>query len=132
MNEINHLAVIVAVLSAFLIGGLWYSPLLFAKPWMAAAGISEEQARQAKMAKVFGISFIWVLLGAYVFAMFLGPDASLGLGAGAGFAAGLFWVAGSFAVNYQFEQRPLRLLLINGGYHTVQYTVIGLILAAWP
>lgn len=132
MNAIDHFAVIVAALSAFLVGGLWYSPLLFAKPWMAAAGITEEQTRQANMARIFGVSFVWVLLGAYVFAMFLGPAPSLALGAGAGLAVGLFWVAGSFAVNYQFEQRPLKLLLINGGYHTVQYAVIGLVLAAWP
>ncbi len=47
MIEVSYLAVIVAALSAFLLGGLWYSPLLFAKPWMAAAGITEEQTRQA-------------------------------------------------------------------------------------
>jgi hypothetical protein len=63
--------------------------------------------------------------------MFLGPAPAFGLAAGAGFAAGLFWVAGSFAINYQFEQKPAALLLINGGYHTVQYTIFGVILGLW-
>lgn len=130
--EINYLAVLAATVSAFVLGGLWYSPLLFAKAWMAAAGITPEQTRRAGMAKVFGVSFVWSLLGALVFAMFLGPAPSLGLGIGAGFSAGLFWVAGSFAINYEFEQRPLKLLLINGGYHTIQYTLYGVILALWP
>lgn len=131
MIDINYLAVVAAAVSAFALGGLWYSPLLFGNGWMAAAGITSEQAQQANMAKVFGISFVWSLLGAFVFAMFLGPAPSLPLGVGAGFAAGLFWVAGSFAINYQFEQRPLKLLLINGGYHTAQYTLYGLVLGLW-
>jgi len=63
--------------------------------------------------------------------MFLGPNPSLALGLGAGFSAGLCWVAGSFGINYLFEGKNLRLSLINGGYHTVQYTLYGLILALW-
>jgi hypothetical protein len=30
-------------------------------------------------------------------------------------SAGLCWVAGSFGINYLFEQRSMRLFLINGG-----------------
>ena len=130
MGQINYLAVIAAAISAFLLGGLWYSAL-FGKSWMAASGMTEERARQANQAKVFGVAFIWSLLGAYVFAMFLGPAPAFGFATAAGFAAGLFWVAGSFAINYEFEQRPGRLLLINGGYHTLQYTLYGAILGLW-
>jgi Protein of unknown function (DUF1761) len=130
MGQINYLAVIAAAVSAFLLGGLWYSAL-FGKAWMAASGVTEERAAQANQAKVFGVAFIWSLLGAYVFAMFLGPAPAFGFATAAGFAAGLFWVAGSFAINYQFEQRPARLLLINGGYHTLQYTLYGAILGLW-
>lgn len=129
-GQINYLAVIAAAVSAFLLGGLWYTAL-FSKLWMAASGVTEERAAQANQVKVFGIAFIWSLLGAYVFAMFLGPEPAFGFATAAGFAAGLFWVAGSFAINYQFEQRPVSLLLINGGYHTLQYTLYGAILGLW-
>lgn len=131
MVEINYFAVIAAAVAAFVLGGIWYAPFLFGKPWMEATGITEERAKQANMAKVFGVSFIWSLLGAFVFAMFLGPAPAFGFATAAGFAAGLFWVAGSFAINYQFEQRPLKLLLINGGYHTAQYTLYGAIIGLW-
>ena len=59
--------------------------------------------------------------------MFLGPDPTVPFGVGAGAVAGIFWVAGSFGINYQFELKPARLLLINGGYHAVQFTLYGLI-----
>ena len=130
MGQINYLAVVAAAVSAFLLGGLWYS-LLFGKAWMAASGMTEERAAEASQVRVFGIAFVWSLLGAYVFAMFLGPAPVFGFATAAGFAAGLFWVAGSFAISYQFEQRPAKLLLINGGYHTLQYTLYGAILGLW-
>lgn len=63
--------------------------------------------------------------------MFLGPAPELGFAVGAGFAAGLAWVAGSFGISYLFEHRSLKLWLINGGYHVVQYTLFGAILGAW-
>ena len=47
---------------------------------------------------------------------------------GAGFSAGLCWVAASYGISYLFERRPLALWLINGGYHTIQFTMFGLIL----
>ena len=117
-------------LPRFVQGGLWYS-LLFGKAWMAPTGITAERAAEANQARIFGIAFVWSLLGAYVFAMFLGPQPAPAFAAGVGFLAGLFWVTGSLAINYQFERRPAKLLLINGGYHTLQYTLYGAILGLW-
>ena len=52
---------------------------------------------------------------------------SLGAATAAGFSAGLCWVAASYGIAYLFERRPLSLWLINGGYHTLQFTLFGLI-----
>lgn len=131
MDGINLWAVLAAAASAFLLGGLWYSPLLFAKAWLAAAGLTQEQAQRGGPALKFGLSFLLSLIAAFVFAMFLGPNASLQLGLGAGVSAGLCWVTASLGINYLFESKPLKLFLINGGYHTLQFTVYGLILGLW-
>ena len=48
-----------------------------------------------------------------------------------GMRAGLFWVASGVGVLYAFERRPLSHWLVNGGYHTVAYTMMGAILGAW-
>jgi hypothetical protein len=131
MPEINLWAVLAAGLSSMLLGGLWYSPALFAKAWMRESGVTEEKARSANMAKVMGTAFVLATLGALVFAMFLGPKPAPAFAMAAGLSAGLCWVAGSFGINYLFEQRSLRLFFINGGYHTLQYTLIGLVLGLW-
>lgn len=125
MPEVNWIAIVVAAAASFLLGGLWYSPLLFARSWQREAGITDEQLKNANMGKIFGLAFVLCLLAAWMFATFLGPRPSLALGFGAGFSAGLFWVAASFGINYLFERRSFKLFLINGGYHTVQFTLIG-------
>jgi len=131
MPEINVWAVLAAGVSSMILGGLWYSPVLFGKAWSAASGVTEAQQQSANMAKIMGTAFVLAAIGAAVFAMFLGPRPAPVFATSAGLSAGLCWVAGSFGINYLFEQRPMKLFLINGGYHTVQYTLIGLVLGVW-
>jgi hypothetical protein len=129
--EINWLAVVAAALSSFVIGGLWYSPAMFLKAWQRGAGLTDAQLQGGNPAKIYGGAFVLSLIAAAVFAMFLGPKPEIVFATSAGFAAGLCWVAASFGINYLFERKSLALFLINGGYHTVQFTVIGLVLGLW-
>jgi hypothetical protein len=128
MPQVNLIAVLLCGVASLVLGGLWYSPILFANAWQRGAGLSDEQAKSGNMAVIFGGAFVLSLVAAYVFGMFLGNSMPLTGAVGAGFSAGLCWVAGSFGINYLFERRPLGLWLINGGYHTLQFTVFGLIL----
>ncbi len=135
-SSINIWAVLVATLSTFLVGWLWYGPL-FGKAWMNAVGLSEEQIQQGNMAKTFGFAFLFELIMAFNLAMFLtgSPEAaemmSAGTGAFYGFLAGFGWVFFALAVNSLYEQKSWKYIFINGGYWTVSFTVMGLILGAW-
>lgn len=126
--EVNWIAVIAAGVSAFVLGGLWYGPL-FGKAWARLNGMPEG-GTGGHPAKVFGGAFVLSLIAAFVFAMFLGPNPGLQFGTSAGFAAGAGWVAASFGINYLFANRPLGLWLIDGGYHTLQFTLYGAIIGA--
>ena len=129
MPEVNYLAVALCAVSSLVLGGIWYSPMLFAKAWQQAAGLSDADLKGANMAKIFGLTFVLSFVAAYVFAMFLG-DMAVGPATAAGFSAGLCWVAAAYGITYLFERRPLKLWLINGGYHTLQFTLFGLIIGA--
>ena len=128
MPQVNYLAVLLAALSAFLLGGLWYS-VLFARQWQALTGQSEEKLKSGNPALIFGGAFLLNLVAAYVLAMFVGRT-DLKFTTLAGFAIGLCWVTTSLGVGYLFERRPLGLWLINGGYVTLQFTAMGAILGA--
>lgn len=131
ISTLNFLAIGVSALSSFVLGGLWYSPLLFGKAWMKETGITEEAAKNQNMAKVFGFAFIASLVIAFNLAMFLGSTSTLETGIFYGFLAGFGWVAMSFAINDLFEQRSFKLFAINAGYHTIAFTIMGAILGAW-
>ena len=130
IESINYFAVIVAALSGFLIGGLWYS-VIFAKYWMEENGFDEEELSNGKIGKIFGGAFILSLLISFVLVLFLGPERNGIIGASAGFMAGLFWVATAMGITYLFERKSLKLFLINAGYHVITFTIMGLILGVW-
>ena len=130
IESINYFAVLVAALSAFLIGGLWYS-LLFAKPWMKENGFTEEELSKSNIGKIFGGSFILSFIISFVLALFLGPESNAVIGASTGLMVGLFWVATAMGITYLFERKTLKLFLINAGYHVVTFTVMGFILGIW-
>lgn len=130
-SAINYAAVVVAALSSFLIGGIWYSPILFAKPWMADNGLSKEDLEQGRPLKIFGGAFVLSLLIAINLAFFLGAKAGLAWGATAGALAGFGWVAASMGITFLFERKPLRLFVIDACYHGVAYAVMGAIIGVW-
>lgn len=130
-NSLNWWAIIVATVSAFVLGGAWYSPLLFGNAWMKAAGMTEESVKQANMAKIFGGSFFLTLIAAVNLGMFLGPNGDLAFGIAAGAATGIGWVVPAFGVVYLFEQRPTLQWFINGAYWVVTFIIMGAIIGAW-
>jgi len=129
--KLNFLAVFAAASSTFLVGRLWYSPVLFGKAWQRETGLTDAALKDRNPAKVFGPAFILALLMAFNLAVFLGPDATLGFAVAAAFAAGFGWVALGMGVTYLFEARSFRLWLIDAGYHAVSFTIMGLILGLW-
>jgi hypothetical protein len=128
--ELNYLAIILAALSTFLLGGLWYSPAAFGKAWMKENGFTEEDMKKGNMAKIFGLAFILALISAINLAMFMGPEKDVSMGAAYGFAAGFGWVATFVGTHYLFERKSFKLFLINAGYSIVALTVMGVIIVA--
>ena len=130
--SLNYLAVLAATVSTFLLGGLWYSPVLFGNAWMKEMGFTPESCKDTSgMGRIMGLAFLLELIMAINLAGFIGAKASLGFGLFAGAAVGFGWVAAAFGVNYLFERRSLRLFLINGGYLGVAFTLMGAILGVW-
>lgn len=128
MQNINWFAVLVAALSTFLIGGVWYA--VFEKAWMEANNFTKDDLHKRNIALVFGLLFILAFVMALNLALFIG-DGDVAFGAIAGFLAGFGWVALGLAIISLFENRSLKYILINGGYMVVSFTVMGIILGAW-
>ena len=132
MPHINWLAVLTAAVSTFILGGLWYSPALFGRAWMSENKLTDAELAKSNMTKIFGLSFVLALLMAANLAAFLAePKTNASWGATAGFLAGFGWVTLGLATIALFERRSAKYVLINGGYMTVAFVLMGLILGAW-
>jgi hypothetical protein len=133
MSTINWLAVVVAAVAMWVLGALWYSPALFAKPWMKACGFTEAHMKQkANLPLMFVTSFVLGLLMAVNLAFYLNAPTTTGaFGAAAGAAAGIGWVALAIGMSAMFEKRPFAYVLINGGYYACSLTLMGFIIGAW-
>ena len=131
MPAVNWLAVVAAALSMFALGAVWYSPLLFVKPWAKAAGLEVDYDKRGNFAMILGISFDLTLVMAANLAFFVAGVTELVAVIGYAVAAGLGWAALSLWVISLFERRPFAYVLINGGYLTVGFAILGLILGLW-
>jgi hypothetical protein len=131
----NIWELIVASLSTFVIGFLWYGKALFGKTWQRLAGLSDEDIQGGNMALIFGLTFVLNFIIAALLSFFTEIAMMLGSSAifGGLFAAFLClgFVATSFGINYLFSRKPLKLFLIDAGFMTVCFFVMGLIIGAW-
>lgn len=134
--KIKYAAVIVATLVHYILGGLWYSPLLFGNKFLQIINWSPAQLAEIESqshAKELAIAFVTSLVLVYILAHFVQYTKATTAMAGIQTA---FWLWLGFIVTTQaatviFEQRPLGLYLINIGYQLVGCSLAGLILAVW-
>jgi hypothetical protein len=132
-------SVLAAAVATMVLGFLWYSPLLFARPWMVLMGYDpDDKAKLAEMqkgaGKMYGLSFLASLVSAGVLAKIVAITtvSSPLYGMKVGFAIWLGFVTTVQLTNVLFAKQPFKLYLINTGYQLVCYLAMGAILAVWP
>jgi hypothetical protein len=138
MHSLNWLAILVAAISTMIVGFLWYSPLLFAKPWMREMGYDpNDKAKTDEMKKSAGPAYagslVASLLSAFTLALILhGLRAEdLHFGIMASFHIWLGFVATVQFTGALFMKQSMKLFAINTGYQLVCYLVMGSILTVW-
>ena len=129
--HINLWAVVGAGVARFIVGALWYSPVLFAKQWMSLSGIKESQ--MTGMAKASTIDFIGGLVMAWVLAHAIRYAGAHGVGQGmmVGFFIWLGFIATLLLGSVLYEKKPFNLFLIHSSYTLLSCLIMGAILVTW-
>jgi hypothetical protein len=133
---LNYLHVLVVTVAGFLLGWLWHSPVLFAKPWMAEMKLTEEDMKAAAekgMAKFFILGFLFTFISTFGLAAILNAHRPTWWGGGAlvGGFIGLCVVGARFLNNGVWEQRSWKLMAINVGHEVTLFALQGTILTVW-
>lgn len=133
---VNYLAVLVSGVILFILGGLWYSPALFARRWIALQGKTEEELKAGARPKpwLFIAAFVCGLLQAYVLAILLNHFRPLN--AWKGIEVGIAcWVGLAAATSFataNFSCKPIALWAIDSGFNLVSFAIAGAIIGWWP
>jgi len=135
---IRLLPVLAAAVATMVVGFLWYSPLLFAKPWTVLMGYDpNDKAKMDEMrksaGKMYGLAFLASLVTAFVLAkiIYITTVNTAFYGMKVGFAVWLGFVTTVQLTGALFGRQPTKLYLINTGYQLVCFLVMGAILAVW-
>jgi hypothetical protein len=134
--HLNYLAVLGTAIAGFLLGWLWYSPVLFAKAWMTEMKITEEKMKacaEKGMAFYFVKGFLYTLVSTAALAVLLTVYGTTNPLKGAIFGAfaGLALVGARMLNGSVWEERSLKLMAILVGHETVLFALQGAILAVW-
>jgi hypothetical protein len=136
--DLNLLAVLVAAISTMVVGFLWYSPILFAKPWMALMGYDPNdkekmEKMKAEAGPMYGQAFVASLVAAFFLAIVLSRIGATDLmrGLKIGFGVWLGFVATVQFTNTLFGKKPMKLFMIDTGYQLACYLLMGTILTLW-
>ena len=136
LGDANWLAILVAGVAYFLLGGLWYSPVLFARPWMAATGMEMPEQGQGPPPVIYIAPLLGYLVSALATAMLaiatgtdtLGEGLQLGLVVGIGYSAVFAAVTATFSVSWP---RPWAWFAITASYNVLGLLIVGAIAGAW-
>lgn len=138
IHHLNWLAILVAAIAAMIVGFLWYSPVLFAKPWMREMGYDpndkiKTKEMQRSAGPAYAGSFVASLISAFTLALVLHGlrTEDLHFGLMASFHIWLGFVATVQFTGALFSKQSMKLFGINTGYQLVCYLIMGAILVVW-
>jgi Protein of unknown function (DUF1761) len=161
--DYGHMALtaLVAAVTTFLTGFIWYHPKVFGTAWMKAEGLTEDQLKKGNMAKIFGLSFVFAFILGFLplhtgvihqfgalgmiggdiesakpsYAAFMADygDAyrTFKHGAFHGTLLGLFFVLPVIAINGLYSHKSFKLIFITSGYWVITLAIMGGIICGW-
>jgi len=130
----NLWALLGCVVIRLAVGALWYSPLLFVKPWLRLSGVSDDQMKKGFVKAilldvVFSAIMAFVLLHAIRYALPTSHD--VGLGLAVGFLNWLGFIVPVQAGALTYEKKPFGYFAINSGYQLVTILMMSAVLVLW-
>ncbi len=130
--DLNWFAVIVVAIGYFVLGMLWWSPLLFGKMWMKLMNVQKhdkpEGMAQAMIGSVVCALVMTVILSNVVY---WSQAITFMTGMGIGFLVWLGFVVTTSLNAVFFEKKKLALWAITAGYYLVGLVIAGGVLAIW-
>ena len=136
LSELNWLAVLVGAVVYFVLGALWYSPMLLGRPWQRSIGWDPERTPPQMSPITYVVPFLAYVVMAIAVGMLAKATGSdnategliLGLVVGVGLSLAHTLIDATFDPN---KPEPWTWFAINGAYHTIGLIIVAVIVSVW-
>lgn len=134
--EVNYLSIILAGITATIIGYIWYAPFVFGKIWMNLVNIKQNELKKAQkeMMPFMLISTLFSFITAYVlyhFAYFAHSIYKQNTLTDYLVAAFFIWIGFIMPVQFTevvFSKKPFKLFILNTSYQLIAIIAMAAIL----
>lgn len=136
--EINHLAVVLAVVAAMVVGFVFYMPAVFGRRWMNMVGHSEESVQGSGPPLLYPLVIAAGFITAYTLAgvAFLSHEFYGGsFFVSAFISAWILWLgftASRMLVHDLFDTRTLGITALSALNELITVTAMALVIGVWP
>ena len=136
MYAITFWPIIVSSVIAFIIGALWYSPILFGKQWIELNKMDcpdGDASKTKSMWKLYVSQFVCTFITFYILSYIVNATGMIGGSSGAllGFIIWLGFIATNAVSSFLWENKPIKLILIGSASVLVNLVIGGAIIGAW-
>ncbi len=130
-KDLNYLAILAGAVAYWLVGALWYSPVLFGKTWQALTGVTAENAPSPMLTYLGGLVLLFITTVGLAFLKETTGGTDLSDGVQLGLGVSIAFVTAQLVLNAMYEKRPRNLVAINAGYAIVGITLASIIVVLW-
>ncbi len=131
----NYIALLVTAIVGYIIGALWYSPLLFGKLWCKLSGFTKKDMNKAKndgkMWIRYVTMFVSTLIMTAVLAIFTAGETTFNGGALIGGWIWLGFLATTMLGMVLWNNKPFKLYVVMTGHYLVALVIMGGMLGVW-
>ena len=127
--DVNWIAVVAAAISGFVVGGIWYGPIM-GKRWLGAVGLTEADMQDGHMGKIYGGAFAFSLLASWTLAHTFSSYAmemTFIVKVMTAFGVAIGFIIPAIGTNYLFSQKSKALFFIDAGYWCLFYITMGVV-----
>lgn len=126
-SELNFMAILLATIAKFMVGGFWFSKLVFGRAWLEEVGHIEEELVSPVNALIIAMCTCFlVVFSLAIIYQIMALDLRASLAVTVIMALGV--TMAQMGLSFAFEGRSLRLFLIYATQCVTEFVIIALIL----
>ena len=131
ISEINYSAVLVAGIVYYFLGCIWYNPKELGNIWLQLNYLKIDGKKNYSLLLL--LSLISTLTASFILSYFIylaGANSFIS-GAAIGILSAIGIMTTTVGFSFASEEKQIKLVLADTGYHLISFMIMGMIISVW-